>query len=97
LLGYLDYGHHLSHERLVAVCESVFGLRISERAIAAALARLAARAGPEVVSIREAVRASPAINSDETGVRVDGRNWWHWVFQTPTAGYHAIAPSRGPT
>ena len=95
LLGYLHHGHHLSHERLVAVCESVFGLRISEGAIAAALARLAARAGPEVATIREAVRASPAINSDETGVRVDGRNWWHWVFQTPTASYHVIAPSRG--
>src|ERR671933_1086205 len=95
LLGYLHYGHHLSHERLVAVCASVFGLRISEGAIAAALARLAIRAGPEVTAIREAVRASPAINSDETGVRVDGRNWWHWVFQVPTASYHVIAPSRG--
>jgi transposase len=95
LLAYLHYGHHLSHERLVAVCASVFGLRISEGAIAAALARLAARAQPEVGVIREAVRASPSINSDETGVRVDGRNWWHWVFQTPTASYHVIAPSRG--
>jgi transposase len=95
LLGYLHYGHHLSHERLVAVCSSVFGLRISEGAIASALARLASRAQPEVDAIREAVRASPAINSDETGVRVDGRNWWHWVFQTPTASYHVITPSRG--
>lgn len=95
LLGYLHYGHHLSHERLVAVCESVFGLRISEGAIASALARLATRAQPEVDGIREAVRASPAINSDETGVRVDGRNWWHWVFQTPAASYHVIAPSGG--
>jgi transposase len=46
LLGYLHYGHHLSHERLVAVCGSVFGLRISEGAIAAALARLATGPGP---------------------------------------------------
>jgi transposase len=95
LLGYLHYGHHLSHERLATVCVSVFGLRISEGAIASALARLAARAQPEVDTIREAVRASPTINSDETGVRVDGRNWWHWVFQVPTASYHVIAPSRG--
>jgi transposase len=95
LLAYLHYGHHLSHERLVAVCASVFGLRISEGAVAAALARLAARAGPEVDAIREAVRASPVINADETGVRVDGRNWWHWVFQTPVASSHVIVPSRG--
>jgi transposase len=95
LVGYLHYGHHLSHERLVAVCASVFGLRISEGAIAAALARLATRAEPEVAAIREAVRASPVINSDETGVRVDGRNWWQWVFQTPTASAHVITRSRG--
>jgi transposase len=95
LLAYLHHGHHLSHERLVAVCGSVIGLRISEGGIAAALARLADRAKPEAAAIREAVRASPSINSDETGVRVDGRNWWHWVFQTPTASYHAIVSSRG--
>jgi len=95
LLGYLHHGHHLSHERLVAVAESVFGLHISEGAVAAALARLAERARPEMAAIREAVRASPVINSDETSVRVDGRNRWHWVFQTPTASYHVIQPSRG--
>ena len=95
LLAYLHMGHHLSHERLVAVCGSVFGLRISEGAIASALTRLAARAAPEVDTIRAAVRASPVINSDETGVRVAGDNWWPWVFQTPTASYHTIVPSRG--
>lgn len=70
----------------------MFGLWISEGAIAAALAR---RAGPEVDAIREVVRTSPSINSDETGACVDGRNWWHWVFRTPTASYHVIVPSRG--
>ena len=63
-MGYLHYGYHHSHERLVAVCESFFGLKISEGAIAAALARLAARAEPEMAAIREAVWASPSINSD---------------------------------
>ena len=24
-----------------------------------------------------------------------GRNHWQWVFQTPEASYHVIAPSRG--
>src|SRR3712207_8981408 len=64
LLAYLHYGHHLSHERLVAVCDSVFGLRISEGAIAAALARLAGRAEPEVAAIREAVRRSEEHTSE---------------------------------
>jgi transposase len=38
LLAYLHHGHHLSHERLVAVCASVLGLPIS-RGLAAATAR----------------------------------------------------------
>jgi transposase len=40
------------------------------------------------------VRASPVIGSDETGARVQGRTHWQWVFQTPTASYHAIRPRR---
>ena len=95
LLGYLHHGHHLSHERLAATCASVFGLAISEGAIANALARLGERLGPAAAAIGADVRASPVVNSDETGVRVAGRNRWHWVFQTPTASYHAIAASRG--
>ena len=41
------------------------------------------------------MRASPVIGSDETSARVNGRNWWHWVYQTPEASYHVLAPSRG--
>jgi hypothetical protein len=73
LLGYLHYGHHLSHERLVATCASVFGLALSDGAVDAALGRLAERARPEAEAIGAAVRAGAVINSDETGVRVGGR------------------------
>ena len=95
MLGYLYHGHHLSHKRLVAVCRSVLGLRISEGAIAAALARLAERAQPAAVAIREQVRTDPVINADETGGRVDGRNRRHWVFKAPAASYHVIVLGRG--
>lgn len=71
LLGYLHPGSHRSHERMTAVSESVVGLRISEGAIAAALARLATRAESAVAAIRDAAPASASINSDATGVRVD--------------------------
>jgi transposase len=56
---------------------------------------VATRAGPAVARIREQVRTSPVINSDETGTRVDGDNRCHWVFQTPTASYHLIATTKG--
>ena len=94
LLAYLHAGQHVSYERLVALCRDLFGLRISEGAIDAALGRVANAGKPEVARIREQVRAGPVINSDETGARVNGRGWYHWVFQTPTASYHVLAPTR---
>jgi transposase len=95
LLSYFHERHHVSYERLVEVCRDVFGLRISEGGVENALRRLVERARPTYAAIREQVRGSPVINSDETSARVAGRNHWQWVFQTPEASYHVIMPSRG--
>src|SRR5215211_5014171 len=94
LVSYLHERHHVGYERLVEVCRDVFGLRISQGGVENALRRLVERARPTYAAIREAVRGSPVINSDETGARVAGRTRWQWAFQTPTASYHVIAPSR---
>jgi transposase len=95
LLSYFHERHHVSYERLVEVCRDVFGLQISEGGVENALRRLVERARPTYAAIREQVRGSPVINSDETSARVAGRNHWQWVFQTPEASYHVIVPSRG--
>jgi transposase len=95
VLASLHERHHLSYERLVELCGDVFRLPISEGATAALLARLAERARPTYEAIGAQVRAAPVMSSDETSARVNGRNWWQWVFQTPTASYHVIAASRG--
>jgi transposase len=95
LVSYFHERHHLSYERLVEVCRDVFGLTISQGGIENALRRWVEQARPTYAAIREQVRGSPVINSDETSARVAGRNHWQWVFQTPEASYHVIAPSRG--
>src|SRR3954447_5794996 len=95
LLSYFHERHHLGYERLVEVCRDVFGLAISQGGVENALRRLVERARPTYTAIREQVRGSPVINSDETSARVVGRNHWQWVFQTAEASYHVIAPSRG--
>src|SRR5215218_7487218 len=95
LLSYLHERHHVGYERLVELCRDVFGLAISQGGVENALRRLVERARPTYAEIRETVRGSPVINSDETGARVAGRTHWQWTFQTPAASYHVIAPSRG--
>lgn len=95
LLSYLHERHHVGYERLVEVCRDLFGLAISQGGIENALRRLVERARPTYAAIRETIRGSPVINSDETGARVAGRPHYQWTFQTPEASYHVIAPSRG--
>jgi transposase len=95
LLSYFHERHHVGYERLVEVCRDVFGLTISQGGVENALQRWVERARPTYAAIREQVRGSPVINSDETSARVAGRNHWQWVFQTTEASYHVIAPSRG--
>jgi transposase len=57
--------------------------------------RTAHRLEPAHQTIRDEIRASRVVQSDETGARVDGRNQWQWVFVTDTATYHLISASRG--
>jgi transposase len=95
LPGYFHERHHVGYQRLVEIGRDVFGLAISQGGVENALRRLVERARPTYAAIREAVRGSPVVNSDETGARVAGRTQWQWVFQTPEASYHVIGPSRG--
>jgi transposase len=94
LWTYLHEQHHVSYARLAALGRDRWHLRVSQGALAHALRRAAQRLRPQAAAIREAVRASPVIGSDETSARVAGRTHWQWVFQTPTASYHVIAPRR---
>lgn len=45
---------------------------------------------------KEIVKAA-AVNADETGFRIDGKNSWLWVFTSTMASYYKVAPTRGHT
>jgi transposase len=94
LWTYLHEQHHVSYARLAALGRALWHLAVSQGALANALRRAATRLRPQAGAIREQVRASPTIGSDETSARVNGRTHWQWVFQTPTASYHVIVPRR---
>lgn len=95
LVTYLHEVHHLSYERLQQVMEALTGLVISAGALVNIVRRTAQRLEPAAEAIREDIRGSPVVGSDETGARVDGQNWWQWAFVTDNSTYHVIASSRG--
>jgi len=95
LVCYLHHVQHISYHRLEKLMRQVFGLDLSQGAIANLMRRAAGTLQPQAQKIRESIRASPVIGCDETGARVDGRNRWQWVFETEQASYHVIVPTRG--
>lgn len=94
LLSYFNGTHHIAQQRLQQVMQVVFGLEISAGAIANSLQRTARKLSIPARDILRDLRRSAVIGSDETGVRVEGENWWLWVLQNPQASYFAAADTR---
>ena len=95
LAMYLRFIHAISYERLVRLFRDLFGLAISEGGIDAMLRRAKPRFDKEVTAILARLRKSRVIYSDETSVRLNGKNWWNWVFQNDEIVLHVIRRSRG--
>ena len=73
----------------------VFGLAISEGALAHLFARSKTHVASDVQAILQRLQRSRLVASDETSARVTGKNEWEWVFQNESVCLHIIRPSRG--
>jgi transposase len=95
LATYLRYTHAISYERLSALFAQVYGVAISEGALANLFQLVNIRLDHRVEEILTRLRRSRLVCSDETGARVHGRTQWEWVFQNAEVCVHVIRPSRG--
>jgi len=99
-LAYLHHHHAVSYQRLSALMAELFGLTISEGAIANALRRCGRPLGEATAQIRERLRQAQVIGCDETGARLTtqalgSRMAWEWVLVSAQAVLHCIHLSRG--
>jgi len=89
--------------RLSAMLAELFGVAISEGALANLFTRIKPRFDDQAAAIARQVADSaipgfnPGTGCDETSARVEGRNWWEWVFLGAGAALHVIRPSRAKT
>jgi transposase len=94
MVVYLHYAHAIGMERLALLMNRVsttrvvtpkrgmnelFSLSISEGAISNILARARQPLLDATAAIEKVVLVSPVVCSDETSVRVKGKNWWEWA------------------
>ena len=94
LIIHLHVTQAIGFERLARLLAEVFGLQISQGAIANVLARAEAPLLAATAPIAAAVRTSPVVGCDETSARVAGKTWWQWVLLGSTAVCHLIANTR---
>src|SRR6202030_3591602 len=94
LVLHLHITQAIGFERLVKLMDEVFGVTLSEGAIANILARAEAPMIVAAEKIAEEVRSAKVVASDETSARVKGKTWGQWVMHCSTAIYHVITDSR---
>jgi transposase len=95
MIAYLHGCQMVGYKRLTEVCQGLFGLTISQGAIANVLARAGKAFAAPAERIAEEVRKAEVIASDETSARVKGKTWWQWTFGCATAVYFVMASTRG--
>lgn len=95
LAMYLRFVHAVSYKRLSRLMLDLFALPISEGALDAAFRRGKPQFDADVAAILARLRRARVIYSDETGVRIDGRSCWNWVFQNADVVIHVVRRSRG--
>ena len=94
LIIHLHVTQAIGFERLVCLLSEVFGLTLSQGAVANILAQAEAPLLAAAAPIAAAVREGLVVGSDETSARVKGKTWWQWVLLGSTAICHVIANTR---
>ena len=92
---YLKTFQALSYERLQSAFADLFGLTLSQGGLMTMLRRAQGAFAAERDRAIAALRQAKVIASDETGVRIEGSNAYHWVFRCAEAVVHHASPTRG--
>ena len=94
LVLYLKTFQAISFARLAGMLDEVFGLKLSQ----GALANMLKRSHQPFVTVKQDIigdlRQAKMVASDETGIRIEGLNGYHWVFRSDQAIVHEAQLSR---
>ncbi|WP_370972757.1 IS66 family transposase [Amycolatopsis sp. cg9] len=83
LAVYLLTFQHIPVARTAQLLADLMGLPVSTGWVAGVLTPVAANLEGFAEQVEQALRAAPVAHFDETGIRVDGKNWWLHVACTP--------------
>ena len=103
MVVYYRQEQHMSYIRTESALRELHGVKISPGGIdkitlapaaSAGVQRAGQLAARQVDPIQAEIQQSGVVHCDETGSRVDGQNWWQWVFCSASAVFHVIRFNR---
>jgi transposase len=95
MAGYLSVYQILPHKRISVLFKDFFGLGLSAGSVDTFLNNLSDNSQFVYEDIRERIRQSEVVGSDETGCRVNGKKHWFHVWQTRLLTFIVSYASRG--
>jgi transposase len=87
--------HRLPFRQIAQLLKDMPGLSISPGGLVKQIKRLSRWLDGKYQDLIRQMRASPHVHVDETGWRIDGRNFWLWAFTDPTFTLYHVDESRG--
>lgn len=97
-MGYVLYARYRLRLPMNKIRESLrdlYDFHISEGEIVAVLADAETLFGKDYAALTTLIQEASAVYADETGWRMDGKNWFLWVFATTTGTQYVIEDTRG--
>ena len=94
LIAYLRTVMRLPLRQIRDYLLTVHGFQVSVGEIVELLHRVKEHVQPALEALKGEIRASPAVQADETGWREDGSNGYIWSVCTPTIRYYEYHHSR---
>jgi transposase len=92
---YLWIASGLSFPRISSILNTFFSQKISTSGLSQHVIRISKIMTDVYAEILEDIKKSGILQADETGWRVNGKNWWLWVFGTTDSAFYTIDKSRG--
>lgn len=97
-LGYILYARYRLRLPLNKIKESLsdlHSLKISEGEIVSKLQEAEVMFGKDYEAIKTLIQSAKVVYADETGWRMDGKNWWLWAFVNERGIQYILEDTRG--
>jgi transposase len=87
---YYRQQQHMSYLRTQSALHDLYRVEISPGGIDRIMQRGGKAAMEQSTPIQAEIQQSSVVHCDETRARVEGQNWWQWVFCSASAVFHVI-------